>query len=96
MIPAEFTDWVDNLIHLPERHSVHLLVELIEVRAVLFVIVGIVFVVALVKHGEDRLTITEIRRLGFDIGFQSVKISFQGKTSQKFWVMLPWKAVNYK
>ena len=43
MIPAEFTDWVNNLIYLPQGHSVHLLVKLIEVRADLLIIVGIVF-----------------------------------------------------
>ena len=30
MITAEDTDWVDDLIHLPERHTVHLLVEIVE------------------------------------------------------------------
>ena len=50
MIPAEFTNWVDDLIHLPQGHSVHLLVKLIEGRADLFIVVWIVFVVAFLEH----------------------------------------------
>ena len=48
MIPAEFADRVDDLIHLPQGHSVHLPVEFIEVRLYLLVIVGIVFVEAFI------------------------------------------------
>ena len=43
MIPAELTDRIDDVIHLPQGHSVHLLVELIEVRLYLLVVIGIVF-----------------------------------------------------
>ena len=89
MIPAEFTDRVNDLIHLPERHPIHLPVELVEVRTDLFVVIGIVFVVALVEHGEDRLAIAAVGWIGFYVGFQKFKIRFQGNTSQKFWVMLP-------
>ena len=48
MIPAEFANRVDDLIQLTERHSVHLLVELIEILADLFIVVGVVFVEAFV------------------------------------------------
>ena len=96
MIPAEFADWVYDFIHLLQGHTVHLLIELIEVCLYLLIIVGIMFVVALVEHVQDRLTIPEIRWMLCNIGFQSIKISFQGNTSQKFWVMLPWKMGNYK
>ena len=53
MIPTELTDWVDNPIHLPERHSIHLLVELVEVRTDLFVVIGAVFVVTFVQHSQN-------------------------------------------
>ena len=96
MIPAELADRVSNAIHLPERHSIHLLVELVEVRLYLLVIVGIVLVVALVEHSQDGLSIPEVRRMDIDVRFYCFQISFQGNTSRKFWVMLPWKTVNYK
>jgi transposase len=63
--------------------------ELVEACTDLLVVIGIVFVVAFVEHGEDRLTVPEVRWMGFDVGFQKFKIRFQGNTSQKFWVMLP-------
>ena len=43
MIPAEFADRVDDVVHLSQRHSVHPQVELIEVRTDLLVVIGIVF-----------------------------------------------------
>jgi len=48
MIPAEFTDRVDDLVHLPERHSVHLLVELVEICADQLVVIGLIFVEAFI------------------------------------------------
>jgi hypothetical protein len=34
--------------------------------------------------------------MGFDVRFYGFQISFQGNTSQKIWVMLPWKRADYK
>jgi len=53
MIPAEFAYGINDLIHLPELHPVHLLVELIEVRTDLLVVIGVVFVVAFVEHLQN-------------------------------------------
>ena len=50
MIPAELANRVNDLIHLPQGHSIHLLVKLVEVRTDLFIVVWIVFVVAFVEH----------------------------------------------
>ena len=86
---SRLTDRIDDLIHLSYGHLIHLLVQLIEVRADLFVVVGIVFVVTFVEHGEDRLTDLEVRWMGFNVKFQCFNNSFQGNITQKFWVMLP-------
>ena len=51
MVTAQLADRIDDLIHLPQGHSVHLLVKLIEIRLYLLIIVGIVLVVAFVEHG---------------------------------------------
>lgn len=39
MIPAKCTNQIDNLIHLPEWHAAHQLVEFVEVRLYLLVII---------------------------------------------------------
>ena len=52
VIPAEFADWVDDSIHLPERHSIHLLVQFVEVRTDLFVIIRTVFVRGTLAQSE--------------------------------------------
>jgi len=96
MIPAEFTDRVDDLVHLSQGHPIHLLVEYVEVGFYLLVVVGIIFIVAFVEHGQNGLPIAVVWWMGFDIGFQCFKICFQGNTSQKFWVILPWRVENYK
>ena len=59
MIPAEFTDWIDNLVHLPQGHSVHLLVELVEVRFYLLVVVWAVFVMTFIQHSEKQKKIRQ-------------------------------------
>ena len=85
MIPAQLTDRIDNFVHLPERHSVHLLVELMEVRTDLLVIVGIVFVVAFVEHGEDRLTVPEVWWMLRNMPFQNFQEFFHGHHLLKCW-----------
>ena len=67
MIPAQLADGIDDLIHLSQRHPIHLLVQLIEICFDLFIVIGIMFVVALVEHGQDGLAISEVRWMGFDI-----------------------------
>ena len=83
MIMAEFTDWIDNLIHLPQGHSVHLLVELVEVRLYLLIVIGIIFVIAFVEHGQDGLSIAKVRGMHLNIGFQCFKIRFHSITLPK-------------
>ena len=76
MITAEGTDWVDDLIHLPQGHTVHLMIKLIEVCTDLLVVIGTVFVVAFVEHGQNRLAITVAGRVLLDVCFQGVKELF--------------------
>ena len=60
MIPAELADRVYDFVHLPERHSIHLLVELVEIRTNLLVVIGIVFVVTFVEHSQNGLSIAKV------------------------------------
>ena len=85
MIPAEFADRIDDVIHLPERHSVHLLVELMEVRTDLFVIVGIVFVVAFVEHGQDGVAVPKVWWMLCNVPFQSFQEFFHVHHLLKCW-----------
>ena len=45
MVTAEGADWIHDLIHLPERHAVHQLVQLVEILLDFVVIHQIDFVV---------------------------------------------------
>ena len=74
MIPAKLADRIDDLIHLTKRHSVHLLVEFMEICPDLLIIVGIVFVVVFVEHCQDRFPVPEIGWICFDMRFQFLKI----------------------
>ena len=70
MIPAELADWVDDSIHLPERHSIHLLVQFVEVLTDLFVIIRAVFKTTFVK-GENYLLFSYFHGMGYEL--QSVR-----------------------
>jgi len=72
MIPAELADRVDDPIHLLQGHAVHLPVEFVEVFLDLFIVVGVVLVVALVEHGQNRLTVAVAGWMLHNVGFQSV------------------------
>jgi len=50
MIPAEFTDWIDYLVHLPQGHSIHLSVKFIEIILNLTMIKRTIFVITLIKY----------------------------------------------
>ena len=80
MIPAQLTDRVDNLIHLLQGHAVHLPVEFVEVFLDLFVVIGIVLVVALIEHGQNRLTIAVVGWVLLDVCFQGFKELFHNIT----------------
>ena len=83
MIAAESANRIDDLIHLPQRHAIHLLVELMEVRSYLLIVVGIVFVVALVEHGQDRFAVSEAGWIRFDMRLQALKLGIHGNTPPK-------------
>ena len=74
MISAELTDRIYNVVHLSQRHAVHLLVEFMEMCPYLLIVVGIVFVVALVEHSQNRFTVPEVGWIRFDMCFQFLKI----------------------
>ena len=55
VVTAEGADRIDDLIHLPERHAVHQLIQLMEIPLDFVIVHQIDFVVSFVKHGEDGL-----------------------------------------
>lgn len=85
MIPAELADRVYDFVHLPERHSIHLLVELVEIRTNLLVVIGIVFVVTFVEHSQNGLSIAKVWWMLCNMPFQSFQKFFHCYHLQKFW-----------
>ena len=53
VIPAELADQIYDLIHIPDGHSVHLPVKFVEIRFDFIVVIGAIFIVALVKQPQD-------------------------------------------
>jgi hypothetical protein len=85
VIPAEFTDWIYDVVHLPERQPIHLFIEFGEVRADLLVIIGIVFVVAFIEHRQNGVAIPKVRWMLCNMPFHSFQDLFHGYHLQKFW-----------
>ena len=61
VVTAEGADRVDDPIHLLQGHAVHSLAQHLEVRADLFVVVGVVRVVAFVEHGQNGVCVAVAR-----------------------------------
>ena len=55
VVTAEGADWIHDLIHLPERHAVHQLVQLVEILLDLVIIHQVDFVVGFVEHIQNGL-----------------------------------------
>ena len=70
MVPAEFADRVDDFVHLPQGHPIHLLVQLIEICFYLLIIIGAVFVVAFIEHSQHGISIAVVEWMLLDMGFQ--------------------------
>ena len=80
MIPAKLTDRINDLIYLLQWHTVHLPVEFVEVFLDLFVVIGVVLVVALVEHGQNRLTVAVVGWALLNVGFQGFEELFHDIT----------------
>ena len=55
VVTAEGADWIHDLIHLPEWHAIHQLVQLMEVLLDLVIVHQIDFVVGFVEHIQNGL-----------------------------------------
>lgn len=81
MVPAKAADRVQDPVHLPEGHAVHLLIKLVEVLFDSAVVHGVDLGVGFVEHGQNGLAAAG--RMGVDVGSEGcVKVS-QGKHLQK-------------
>ena len=54
MVTAEGADWIHDLIHLPQRHTVHQLVQLVEILLDLVIVHQIDFVVGFVENKVEN------------------------------------------
>ena len=73
MVTAQLADRIDDLVHLPERHPIHQLIQFVEVRFYRPVIHRIDFAVSFIQKRQDGITVPEIWWIRFDIGFQFLK-----------------------
>ena len=55
VVTAEGADRIYDLIHLPERHAVHQLIQLMEILLDFVIIHQIDFVVGFIEHTQNRL-----------------------------------------
>lgn len=60
MIPAQLINRIDDLIHLPQGHPIHLLVEFVEACPNLLIVIWVVLIVTLVEHGEAMAILDEV------------------------------------
>ena len=61
MIPAEGTDRVNDPVHLPQGHTIHSLIQCVEICFDFIVVHGIGFAVCLVKKAKDGIRISWIQ-----------------------------------
>ena len=95
MVTAQPANRVDDLIHLPQLHSVHLPIQFVEVfpdRSIIH-LVGIS--VGFVEQCQYRFTVSEVWRIFCDMGSQSLEIVIQANHLQSV-VMLTLKSQKRK
>ena len=80
VVTAEGADRVNDPIYLLQGQAVHSLVQRLEVRPDLFVVVGIVLVVAFVEHGQHGLGIAVAGWVLLDVGFEGFQYCFHDIT----------------
>jgi len=76
MLPAEGADYINDPIHLPEGHPVHLLVQIGKGSFDLSIIQPVAFAVSIVQHIQDRVAVAVtvvwwmIRHILLQLGYQ--------------------------
>lgn len=61
MISAEGADGIEDVIYLPQIHTVHLAVQFVEVRLDPVIVHAVLFAVGLVQQGKYRIAVAEVR-----------------------------------
>jgi len=76
MITAEGADGIDHLVHFPQWHAIHLLVQRIEVCFDLVVVIRVPFIMTVVQHFQDGVRFAKVWRIPLNMLFQNFKIGF--------------------
>jgi hypothetical protein len=76
MFPTESTDRIDHTVHVWDWYILHVAVEFSEAVFDLIRVHLVMLAVAIPEHLQDRpcITVTVVGWIGFDVGFQNVKI----------------------
>ena len=96
VVSAQGTDGIDDFVHLAEWHSVYQLIEVVEVLLQPPVVHGVGFRKSLVEHGKYGVSVSEVRWVGVDMGFQNRVKVWHEQHLQKVCVMLTLVAVKVK
>ena len=56
VVPAELTDRINNLVHITQVHTVHQLVQFMEIIFDLGIVQAVAFAVSFVQHGKYRIS----------------------------------------
>ena len=72
MVPAEGADGIQNVVHLPQVHAVHVAVKLIEARLDPVIVQAVAFAVGFVQQGKHSVAAAEVRLVGSDVLLQYI------------------------
>jgi len=95
MVPAQCTHRVDDPVHVPQFHAVHLSVEFVEVLLDGSIVHPVGFRVSFVEQCQYRIAVSEVWRIFCDIASQFFKVLFQINHLQSV-VMLTLKSKKRK
>ena len=97
MLPTESADGIDDTVHVWNRNILHVLVEFSEAGFDLLRVQLIVLTIGIPEHLQNGMDIalTVVGWIGFNVSFQKIVIIFQGDTSSRILVIVPYRKRKY-
>ena len=69
MIPTQCAYRIGDSIHLPERHTVHRLIQLMKISLDAVIVHAVGIAVWLIEHGQDRISISKAGQVLCQLSF---------------------------
>ena len=97
MLPTEGTDGIDDTVHVRDRYILHVAVKFSESCFDLLRIQLVVLAIGIPEHLQNGMDIAlaVVGWIGFNVSSQKIVIVFQGDTSSRILVMLPYRKRKY-